>query len=110
MATNILNYAPEATPPSSMSPSTTTLQSPVPHAPHAMPPAPGGPDVWEGHLRPAEIQIIVIVVVAGLFNAFFLVLSLRLLWRRYHVPARTGESSAALAAPPGMLLPETYQP
>ena len=62
MATNILNYAPEATPPSSTSPST-TIQSPVSHAPHPMPPPSppsGGREFWEGHLRPAEIQIIVI--------------------------------------------------
>ncbi|KAL3151751.1 hypothetical protein ABBQ38_012728 [Trebouxia sp. C0009 RCD-2024] len=97
-----MNYNPEATPASSTSPSTTTLQSPESHAPQARAPAPApeGQDVWQGHLKPAEIQIIVIVVVAGLFNAFFLVLSLRLLWRRYHVPAHTGESSAASPAPP----------
>lgn len=62
MATNILNYAPEATPPSMVGPSTT--QSPVSHAPHATPPsaptASGDQDLWAGRLRPAEIQIIVI--------------------------------------------------
>lgn len=57
-----MNYNPEATPASSTSPSTTTLQSPESHAPQARAPAPApeGQDVWQGHLKPAEIQIIVI--------------------------------------------------
>lgn len=111
-----MNYAPEATPPSFMSAPPTMLQSLSSPSPVVMPsPAPSAPTgLLQGHLRPAEIQIVIIgayvtaaakpgvfnlvdkrqakplcshefvtaVVIAGLFNAFFLIVSLRLLWRR----------------------------
>ena len=57
MATNIINYAPDATPPSPTSAPSITVQPVVSR------PAPGpstGRGLWEGRLRPAEIQIIVI--------------------------------------------------
>ena len=129
MATNIINYAPEASPPSPLlaAPSAIPAVSPVlpqPLVMQAPAPAPAAGGLWNGHLKPAEIQIMVIgtvvhtsnahsqgiclrkknrvraianadfsssrlrgilwlsVLIAGLFNAFFLVLSLRLLWRR----------------------------
>ncbi|KAA6417249.1 MAG: hypothetical protein FRX49_12776 [Trebouxia sp. A1-2] len=69
------------------SPAIATSASPaVSPSPAASAPAPSSGGVWNGHLKPAEIQIIIIVLIAGLFNAFFLVLSLRLLWRRYQPP------------------------
>lgn len=105
MATNIINYAPEASPPSPLlaAPSAIPAVSPVlpqPLVMQAPAPAPAAGGLWNGHLKPAEIQIIVIVLIAGLFNAFFLVLSLRLLWRRYQPgPVMAGAPAAALPAP-----------
>ena len=67
MATNIISYAPEASPPSPLiaAPSPIPVASPVLPQPLVMPapapaaaPAAGGP--WGGHLKSAEIQIIVI--------------------------------------------------
>lgn len=66
MATNIMNYAPEATPPSyswmngPLTPTApTALQSVNSPSPVGMPAAAPAPPA-EGHLKPAEIQIIVI--------------------------------------------------
>ena len=66
MATNIINYAPEATPPATWTaaPSPVTFTKPLPQ-PLMMPtpapaPAPAAGGLWGGHLKPAEIQIIVI--------------------------------------------------
>lgn len=86
MATNIFDYAQNSpSPSSSPTPNTTPIPTNMTSPPSSPSPyngATGG--LWGGHVKPAEVQIIVIVLIAGLFNAFFLTLSLRLLWRRYH--------------------------
>ena len=41
-------------------------------------------------------MLLIAVLIAGLFNAFFLVLSLRLLWRRYACCMYQGNLVAAL--------------
>ncbi|DBB12032.1 hypothetical protein WJX82_003593 [Trebouxia sp. C0006] len=89
MATSSIDYLTGTgiSPSSSPSPAIVASASPaVSPSPAASAPASSTGGLWNGHLKPAEIQIIIIVLIAGLFNAFFLVLSLRLLWRRYQPP------------------------